>query len=296
MTPSNHRFALWSLDWEDNHLKFQPPGRFLESSWALHELLAEYSGGKATWFAKADFVSDITDHEGLDRLAEEIVAAGGEIGLHTHFFSWEPYWRERTWKRALRSLRERWGIRPSSYGSGMGNYLASDTRALMDLGFKGGRLVYPWLKHEKESYWDAPYYGLAGMNMLDCQLGIRSGYLDPEDFSRHINQPTLVNFPQARLPEYRETQRYELQLGLGVTPVEFIDQIFEYAQTRTRYLVAYTHPAELLNQEGKIRPQAMERVAHLARLLRAEGYQFVTSAEACDHFSRLGELQETRSA
>ncbi len=117
------RFALWSVDWEDNQECFECNGRFVQSSRELRELFEELIGGAVTWYAKIDFLSDITDHDGLDRLAEDILSNGGEVGLHMHHVSWEPYYRMRAYKRAVRVLRERLNIIPTSYSSGNGNYI-----------------------------------------------------------------------------------------------------------------------------------------------------------------------------
>src|SRR5262245_61155609 len=142
------RFVIWSVDWEDIDTRHYTGTQFADACKPVQALLAELAGGKVTWFVKVDWVSDITDHPGVDRIATDILAGGGEIGLHTHFCSWEPYWRERGWRRGLRSLREHLGVTATSYSSGMGNYIDSDTTALASLGFRGGRLLYPGLKHD----------------------------------------------------------------------------------------------------------------------------------------------------
>ncbi|MCX5661009.1 MAG: hypothetical protein NTW19_15075 [Planctomycetota bacterium] len=284
------RYAIWSVDWEDNDGQDYAGTRFAQVCRPMQELLAELAGGKVTWFAKVDWTSDITDHDGLDRVAGAIVAGGGEIGLHTHLFSWEPYWRERGWRRGLRILRERWGVEATSYSSGMGNYIESDTAALASLGFAGGRLLYPGLKHDFKEWFAKPYAGLAGMDLLESPMGSRAGYVDAADCRRYAAAPTIINFPQARLPEYATNPDNQFQLTIGVNTEANTDRLIAHAASQSRFVHAYCHPYDMMDAEARLTPEAARRARHLAQRLRAEGYTFVTVAEAAKAFGEVGEL------
>ncbi|MDD5677268.1 MAG: hypothetical protein PHW60_04655 [Kiritimatiellae bacterium] len=287
------RFAIWSIDWEDNHDCFFPEGRFAQASRRLHDWLAEITGGRMTWYAKIDFVSDITDHHGLESLAADIIRQGGEIGVHAHHFSWEPYWRERLLRRALRSLADHWGVMPASYSSGMGNYVCADTPMFMRLGFKDGRLVYPGYRHPQEAFFEKPYYGLAGMNLIKSTQGIRAGYLDPRDFARYVTRRTVLNFPQACLPNLRRSSGAEgSMLKLGLTEMETTRKIVAHVKARSRFIHAYCHPHNLLDARARLEGAAIRRVADLAALLKSEGYHFVTCAQARSQFEKYGEVAQ----
>lgn len=284
------RFAIWSVDWEDIDQHHYTGRAFADACRPMHDLLAELTGGCVTWFAKVDWVSDITDHDGVERLARDIVASGGEIGLHTHHFSWEPYWRERLYRRGQRELRERCGVEAVSYSSGMGNYVDTDTPTLVSLGFRAGRLTYPWLKHDFREWFDKPYAGLAGMDMENSEIGPLAGYVDPASFHRYTNVPTIVNFPQVRLPEYRVNPDNQFQLTIGVNTPANTDRIVAFAKASSRYVHAYCHPYDLMARGSKLAAQCIENARHLASVLRAEGYEFVTVAQAVDAFASHGEL------
>ena len=285
------RLAIWSVDWEDVNERFHPAGRFVESSRRMHEILGEVTGGRMTWYAKVDFLSDITDHPGLDRLGQDILDAGGEIGPHIHHCSWAPYWRKRAFQRAHRVLQDRLGVVATSYSSGMGNYVNTDTRTLLELGFRDGRLLYPWLKHDFAAHFDHPYYsGLAGMDLLDSAEGIRAGYVDPEDYRRYAEEQTVANFPQTRLPEYRENPDSQYQLTLGVNTEENSEWLITSAEAHSRFIHGYCHPSDVCDEEGCVTKQAVKRIKHLAALLKAKGFAFVTSAQARAAFERYGEI------
>jgi hypothetical protein len=288
MSFETSHFAIWSLDVEDNDARFYREGQFVDSCRQIHEIFAEHIGGTATWYLKEDFVSDITCHGGMNKLIEDVVASGGEIGVHVHQFSWEPYWRKRQYIRALRSLKDYLGITPTSYSAGCGNYINEDTRILMELGFTNGRLIYPGFPQGKADF-EKKYYGLPCINTLKVH-DLRAGYLDPDNCLTYTGQVTLVNFPEAYLHIPGEEYELSRQLKLGQPSDNDACKIVAYAKERSRFCHAWAHPHNLLDEKGKIIPKRRAAVIHLAELLKSEGYEFVTCTQAAAIFEKYGEL------
>lgn len=155
------KYIAFTCDWESRgdysvrHLSngidhFEPISRYIIG--AVKDIL----DGKMTWYAKIDFFADITYYNSFDELASEILSSGGELGVHIHHISRDPFRRAQVYSRATKRMVEA-GFPVTAYSAGNGEVLPCDTELLINSGFKTSRWGYPGLKHQYADWTDMDY-------------------------------------------------------------------------------------------------------------------------------------------
>ena len=161
-----------------------------------------------------------------------------------------------------------------------------DTRILMGLGFTNGRIIYPGFRHDQKFFTEKPYYGLGGMDLTDDWRGVKEGYIDPDNYHLYTDRPTILNLPQSCLLGSDMADATPKQLKLGTFTSDEAEDIVSYCKENSRFIHAWTHPHNMMDENGKIVPSKRDSAVFLAELLKSQGYKFVTSSQALEMYKK----------
>lgn len=155
------QYIAFSCDWEsrgDYLVRHLSNGidHFERISEHIIGAVKDILDGKVTWYAKIDIFADITYYNHFDELAEKILSDDGELGVHVHHVSRDPFRRGQLFTRAFKRMAEA-GFAATAYSAGNGEVLPCDAKLLYRSGYRTSRWGYPGLKHQHADWTDMDY-------------------------------------------------------------------------------------------------------------------------------------------
>lgn len=237
-------------------------------------------GGKMVWYCKLDFYADITYYNEFTRLADKILAEGGQLGVHIHHISKEQEQRNRILKWAGERMKLV-GLPVTTYSAGMGEVYVADVAGLIKAGFKSQRGAFPYLKHELCDWIGSDLW---------------PGYADTCNYKRVRASGELFTYAIGGDEENREGYS-QLHICRNV-PLEKLKSIFDrhinFLLSKGKFpcIGCYFHPYNLVSEgSGKIiDSEVIEKWELFTSWLKENGVDFLTDQEAERRYAENGAI------